>query len=78
MRQQEDQRERAEADLNAVRDLCVKLDQQKDNLMQQLGDKDSLELQVIVYCIPIKTNFHKILKNFVINKFINYRKIKEI
>ncbi|XP_033216030.1 centrosomal protein of 135 kDa isoform X2 [Belonocnema kinseyi] len=46
IRQQENQRERAEADLNAVRDLCVKLDQQKDNLVQQLGDKDSLKLQI--------------------------------
>lgn len=46
LRQQEDQRIRAESDLNAVRDLCVKLDQQKDNLLQQLGEKDSMNSQV--------------------------------
>ncbi|KAG7197911.1 hypothetical protein KM043_016151 [Ampulex compressa] len=45
LRQQEEQRQRAEADLKAVRDLCVKLDQQKDVLAQQLGDKDSLKAQ---------------------------------
>lgn len=45
LRQQEDQRIRAESDLNAVRDLCVKLDQQKDNLLQQLGEKDSMNSQ---------------------------------
>ncbi|XP_043473672.1 centrosomal protein of 135 kDa isoform X2 [Leptopilina heterotoma] len=45
LRQQEDQRIRAESDLNAVRDLCVKLDQQKDNLLQQLGERDSVNSQ---------------------------------
>ncbi|XP_026829507.1 testis-specific gene 10 protein isoform X3 [Ooceraea biroi] len=43
LRQQIEQRHRAEADLMAVRDLCVKLDQQKDKLMEQLGDKDTMK-----------------------------------
>ncbi|XP_020277537.1 centrosomal protein of 135 kDa-like isoform X2 [Pseudomyrmex gracilis] len=43
LRQQIEQKHRAEADLLAVRDLCVKLDQQKDSLMGQLGDKDTLK-----------------------------------
>lgn len=46
LRQQGEQRHRAEADLTAVRDLCMKLDQQKDALMQQLDDKDALKTQV--------------------------------
>ncbi|XP_025989831.1 centrosomal protein of 135 kDa isoform X2 [Solenopsis invicta] len=41
LRQQMEQRHQAEADLMAVRDLCVKLDQQKDTLVEQLGDKDT-------------------------------------
>ncbi|XP_015111623.1 centrosomal protein of 135 kDa isoform X3 [Diachasma alloeum] len=45
VRQQTEQRARTEADLNAVRDLCVKLDQQKENLMKELGDKDALKAQ---------------------------------
>ncbi|XP_071559651.1 uncharacterized protein [Temnothorax nylanderi] len=43
LRQQIEQRNRAEADLMAVRDLCVKLDQQKDTLVEQLGDKDTVK-----------------------------------
>lgn len=46
LRQQGEQKHRAEADLTAVRDLCMKLDQQKDVLMQQLDDKDTLKAQV--------------------------------
>lgn len=46
LRQQIEQRHRAEADLMAVRDLCVKLDQQKDTLMEQLGDKDTVKTHV--------------------------------
>lgn len=46
LRQQMEQKHRAEADLLAVRDLCVKLDQQKDSLMEQLGDKDTLKAHV--------------------------------
>lgn len=49
LRQQGEQRHRAEADLTAVRDLCMKLDQQKDALMQQLGDKDALKTQVNIH-----------------------------
>ncbi|XP_014476061.1 PREDICTED: centrosomal protein of 135 kDa isoform X3 [Dinoponera quadriceps] len=41
LRQQTEQKLRAESDLMAIRDLCVKLDQQKDALLEQLGDKDS-------------------------------------
>ncbi|XP_011695097.1 PREDICTED: centrosomal protein of 135 kDa isoform X1 [Wasmannia auropunctata] len=44
LRQQIEQRHQAEADLMAVRDLCVKLDQQKDALVEQLGDKDTVKV----------------------------------
>lgn len=47
LRQQIEQKHRAESDLLAVRDLCVKLDQQKDSLMEQLGDKDTLKAHVM-------------------------------
>lgn len=55
LRQQIDQRHRAEADLLAVRDLCMKLDQQKDALVEQLGDKDTVKAHVnprfyIIFC----------------------------
>ncbi|XP_032671730.1 centrosomal protein of 135 kDa isoform X2 [Odontomachus brunneus] len=43
LRQQTEQKLRAEADLMAIRDLCVKLDQQKDALLEQLGDKNSVK-----------------------------------
>ncbi|KYQ59569.1 hypothetical protein ALC60_01410 [Trachymyrmex zeteki] len=43
LQQQIEQKHRVEADLMAVRDLCVKLDQQKDTLMEQLGDKDTMK-----------------------------------
>lgn len=46
LRQQIEQRHHAEADLMAVRDLCVKLDQQKDTLVEQLGDKDTVKAHV--------------------------------
>ncbi|XP_024940651.1 uncharacterized protein LOC107267564 isoform X3 [Cephus cinctus] len=45
LRQQGEQRKRAEADLNAVRDLCVQLDQQKETLLKQIGDKDAIKAQ---------------------------------
>ncbi|XP_011647939.1 centrosomal protein of 135 kDa isoform X2 [Pogonomyrmex barbatus] len=45
LRQQIEQKHRAEADLMAVRDLCVKLDQQKDTLVEQLGDNDTVKAQ---------------------------------
>lgn len=58
LRQQGEQKHRAEADLTAVRDLCMKLDEQKDTLMAQLDDKDSLKTQVkniyIIFLIRIK------------------------
>ncbi|KYN32569.1 hypothetical protein ALC56_13050 [Trachymyrmex septentrionalis] len=43
LQQQIEQKHRVEADLMAVRDLCVKLDQQKDTLTEQLGDKDIMK-----------------------------------
>lgn len=46
LQQQIEQKHRVEADLMAVRDLCVKLDQQKDTLMEQLGDKDTMKAHV--------------------------------
>lgn len=45
LRQQTEQRLTAEADLNAVRDLCIKLDQQKDGLVRQLEEKDMTKAQ---------------------------------
>ncbi|XP_078052168.1 uncharacterized protein LOC144478274 [Augochlora pura] len=45
LRQQEEQKQRTESDLTVVRDLCMKLDQQKDTLMHQLDDKDSIKEQ---------------------------------
>lgn len=45
VRQQTEQRARTEADLNAVRDLCVKLDQQKESLMKELGEREAIKSQ---------------------------------
>ncbi|XP_053977812.1 centrosomal protein of 135 kDa isoform X1 [Hylaeus volcanicus] len=56
LRQQEEQRHRAEADLNAVRDLCVKLDQQKETLVQQLDDKDALKTQYDMQIAKLKAD----------------------
>lgn len=46
LRQQSEQKLRAEADLMTIRDLCVKLDQQKDALLEQLGDKNASKAHV--------------------------------
>ncbi|XP_076249280.1 uncharacterized protein LOC143188743 [Calliopsis andreniformis] len=54
LRQQEEQRQRTQADLTAVRDLCVKLDHQKDSLMQQLDDKDTLKSQYDLQIAKLK------------------------
>ncbi|XP_076297587.1 uncharacterized protein LOC143217320 isoform X2 [Lasioglossum baleicum] len=54
LRQHGDQRQRAESDLTAVRDLCMKLDQQKDTLMHQLDDKDSLKEQYDMQIAKLK------------------------
>ncbi|EGI66649.1 Centrosomal protein of 135 kDa [Acromyrmex echinatior] len=43
LQQQIEQKHRIDTDLMAVRDLCVKLDQQKDTLTEQLGDKDTMK-----------------------------------
>ncbi|XP_011297074.1 centrosomal protein of 135 kDa isoform X2 [Fopius arisanus] len=45
VRQQTEQRARTEADLNAVRDLCVKLDQQKESLMKEMADRNAMKTQ---------------------------------
>lgn len=48
--------EKVESELKATKDLCVKLDEQKDYLMRQISDKQSTTLQVQfieVYCIKI-------------------------
>ncbi|XP_043502360.1 centrosomal protein of 135 kDa [Polistes fuscatus] len=55
LRQQTDQRQRAEADLCAVRDLCIKMDQQKDSLMQQLEDKDMMKAQYDTQLVRLRT-----------------------
>ncbi|KAK9309933.1 hypothetical protein QLX08_000568 [Tetragonisca angustula] len=55
LRQQGEQKHIAEADLTAVRDLCMKLDQQKDALMQQLNDKDALKTQYDMQITKLKT-----------------------
>ncbi|XP_076748654.1 uncharacterized protein LOC143422118 isoform X1 [Xylocopa sonorina] len=54
LRQQGEQKHRAEADLCAVRDLCMKLDQQKDTLMQQLDDKDAMKTQYDMQIAKLK------------------------
>ncbi|XP_046816043.1 centrosomal protein of 135 kDa-like isoform X4 [Vespa crabro] len=55
LRQQTEQRQRAEADLSAVRDLCIKMDQQKDSLMQQLEDKDVTKTQYETQLVRLRT-----------------------
>ncbi|XP_066590884.1 centrosomal protein of 135 kDa isoform X2 [Prorops nasuta] len=55
LRQQTEQREMAEADLIAVRDLCMKLDHQKDSLMLQLEDKDTMKSQYENQLARLKT-----------------------
>ncbi|KAL0118049.1 hypothetical protein PUN28_009021 [Cardiocondyla obscurior] len=55
LRQQIEQRHQAEADVMAVRDLCVKLDQQKDTLMEQLGDKDTMKAHYEAQLSRLKT-----------------------
>jgi len=66
LQQQIEQRRRVESDLMAVRDLCVKLDQQKDSLMEQLGDKDTLKAHVyllhlfypfLIFCFLLLVSF---------------------
>lgn len=46
------QQERAEADLTSIRDLCMKLDKQKDTLMRELTEKDSERDQVNIMLYP--------------------------
>lgn len=45
------QQERTESDLSAVRDLCMKLDKQKDTLMKELTEKDEQKSQVSIMMI---------------------------
>lgn len=61
LHQQGEQRKRAEADLNAVRDLCVKLDQQKESLEGQLGDKEAMRAQVDFICLQLCPKFDCLL-----------------
>ncbi|XP_066998908.2 centrosomal protein of 135 kDa [Anabrus simplex] len=46
MQQHIEQRRKTEADLTAVRDLCVKLDTQKDNMMQQITENDVIKIHL--------------------------------
>jgi hypothetical protein len=46
IREENAQRHRAEEDLGVVRDLCTKLDAQKDTLMQQVNDSGRIKMQV--------------------------------
>jgi hypothetical protein len=46
IREENAQRHRAEEDLGVVRDLCTKLDAQKDTLMQQVNDSGHIKIQV--------------------------------
>ncbi|XP_036150015.1 centrosomal protein of 135 kDa isoform X2 [Monomorium pharaonis] len=55
LRQEMEQRHQAEVDLMAVRDLCVKLDQQKDTLVEQLGDKDTAKVHYEAQLSRLKT-----------------------
>jgi hypothetical protein len=48
MREENAQRHRAEEDLGVVRDLCTKLDAQKDTLMQQVNESGLNKMQVWV------------------------------
>lgn len=70
IRQQIDQRQRTEADLNAVRDLCVKLDQQKECLVKELGDKEAMKAQVLFpcFCYSSIIILIKLWKNFNADK----------
>ncbi|XP_076665146.1 uncharacterized protein LOC143367341 isoform X2 [Andrena cerasifolii] len=54
VRQQGQQRHKTESDLTAVRDLCVKLDQQKDTLMQELDDKDTCKTKYDMQIAKLK------------------------
>ena len=49
MRDELNRRRRAEEDVGVVRDLCAKLDTQKDTLMQQVTESDRIKMQVM-YC----------------------------
>lgn len=46
LKQQVLQQDKLEAELASVRDLCVKLDKQKDNLSRELREKDSRQSQM--------------------------------
>jgi hypothetical protein len=49
MRDELNRRRRAEEDVGVVRDLCAKLDTQKDTLMQQVTESDRIKMQVMYY-----------------------------
>lgn len=46
LRNEMSRRHRAEEDLGVVRDLCTKLDNQKDTLMQKTTENDHIKMQV--------------------------------
>lgn len=47
MKQQSKVQEKLESELTTTRDLYIKLDKQKDNLLRQLSEKESQRAQVI-------------------------------
>lgn len=58
LKQQKAQQENMERELAAMNELCVKLDQQKDNLSREVDERESRRAQVIpilkfvsVYCL---------------------------
>lgn len=64
LRQQTEQKLRAEADLMAIRDLCVKLDQQKDALLEQLGDKNSTKAHVNAHSLILHPVYFSVFSSF--------------
>ncbi|XP_067213676.1 centrosomal protein of 135 kDa isoform X2 [Linepithema humile] len=77
LRQQLDQRHRAEADLMAVRDLCVKLDQQKDTLAEQLGDKDTVKAHYEAQLSRLKTE-HSVIQEQVTRDRVTVERLETL
>lgn len=46
--QQASTNDKLEAELSSVKDLCVKLDKQKDTLMKQLDENESSQTKVCI------------------------------
>jgi len=49
IREELNRRHRAEEDLGVLRDLCTKLDSQKDSLMQQVTESNRIKIQVMYH-----------------------------